>query len=91
MAHARRKFEKAKENDFERAEYVLGHMQKLYIAEREAWEKGLSAEQRKELSVEQSLPVLKELKKWMKEQVPDVLPKSSIGQAITSLLDYGTG
>jgi transposase len=86
MAHARRKFEKAKDNDLKRAEYVLERMQQLYLTEREAREKGLSFEQRKELRVEQSLPVLKELEKWMKEQLPDVLPKSSLGQAITYTL-----
>jgi hypothetical protein len=86
MAHARRKFEKAKDNDLKRAEYVLERMQQLYLTEREAREKGLSFEQRKELRVEQSLPVLKELEKWMKEQLPEVLPKSSIGQAITYTL-----
>ena len=86
MAHARRKFEKAKDNDLKRAEYVLERMQQLYLTEREAREKSLSFEQRKELRVEQSLPVLKELEKWMKEQLPDVLPKSSIGQAITYTL-----
>lgn len=86
MAHARRKFEQAKENDPKRAEYVLERMQKLYMTEREAREKGLSFDQRKELRSEQSLPVLKELEKWMKEQLPDVLPKSSIGQAIAYTL-----
>jgi transposase len=30
--------------------------------------------------------VLQELEKWMKEQLPDVLPKSSIDQAITYTL-----
>jgi transposase len=86
MAHARRKFEKAKDNDLERAEYVLERMQKLYMTEREAREKSLSFDQRKELRAEQSLPVLLELEKWMKEQLPDVLPKSSIGQAIAYTL-----
>jgi transposase len=86
MAHARRKFENAKENDPKRAEYVLERIQKLYITERETREKGMSFEQRKDLRVEQSLPVLQELEKWMKEQLPDVLPKSSIGQAIAYTL-----
>jgi len=86
MAHARRKFENAKENDPERAEYVLKQMQKLYMTEREAKEKGLSFVQRKELRKEQSLPILLELGNWMKEQLQDVLPKSSIGQAITYTL-----
>jgi len=82
MAHARRKFEKAKENDTKRAEYVLERMQQLYMIEREAREKGSSFEQRKELREEQSLPILQEMEKWMKEQLPIVLPKSAIGQAI---------
>jgi transposase len=86
MAHARRKFENAKDNDLERAEYVLERMQKLYITEREAREKDLSFDERKELRIKQSLPILQELEKWMKEQLPDVLPKSSIGQAITYTL-----
>jgi transposase len=86
MAHARRKFENSKENDPKRAEYVLERMKKLYMTEREARENNLSFEQRKELRAEQSLPVLQELEKWMKEQLPDVLPKSSISQAIAYTL-----
>lgn len=86
MAHARRKFEKAKDNDLKRAEYVLERIRQLYLVEREAREKDLSPEQRKELREEQSLPVLQEMEKWMKEQLPDVLPKSSIGQAIAYTL-----
>ncbi|HPG48229.1 MAG TPA: IS66 family transposase, partial [Petrotogaceae bacterium] len=82
MAHARRKFEKAKDNDPKRAEYVLGRMQDLYTTEREARENNLSPDERKELRVEQYLPILLELEKWMKEQYDEVLPKSSIGQAI---------
>ena len=86
MAHARRKFEKAKENDPKRAEYILERIKQLYMIEREAREKGLSFEQRKELRAEQSLPVLQEMEKWMKEQLPGVLPKSAIGQAIAYTL-----
>jgi transposase len=87
MAHARRKFENSKDNDPGRAEYVLDCMRKLYLTEREAKENNLSFEQRKELREEQSLPVLQELETWMKEQLLEVLPKSSIGQAI----DYTLG
>jgi transposase len=82
MAHARRKFEKSKDNDPKRVEYILDRMRKLYMVEREAREQNLSFDQRKELRIEKSLPVLQELEKWMKEQLPGVLPKSSIGQAI---------
>lgn len=86
MAHARRKFESAKDNDPSRAEYVLERMRKLYMTERKAREGGLSYEQRKLLRTQESLPVLEDLEKWMKEQLPEVLPKSSIGQAITYTL-----
>jgi transposase len=86
MAHARRKFENAKDNDPKRAEYVLERMKKLYMTEREARENSLSWDQRKELRIEKSLPILKELESWMKEQLPEVLPKSAIGQAITYTL-----
>jgi transposase len=86
MAHSRRKFEISKDNDPQRAEYVLDRMRKVYMVEREARESNLSYDQRKELRIEKSLPVLQELEKWMKEQLPEVLPKSSIGQAITYTL-----
>lgn len=86
MAHSRRKFDKAKDNDPKRAEFVLERMKKLYMTEREAREEGITAVQRQELRAEKSLPVLEELEKWMREQLPDVLPKSSIGQAITYTL-----
>jgi hypothetical protein len=47
----------------QRAEYVPERMQKLYLTEREAKEKAMSAEQRKDLRAEKSLPVLQELEK----------------------------
>jgi len=86
MAHARRKFEQAKNNDPERAEYVLKRMQKLYRVEREAREKELTHDQRKELRIKESLPILEKLEKWMNEQLPEVLPKNDIGKAITYTL-----
>ena len=86
MAHARRKFENAKDNDPQRAEYVLERIRKLYMVEREAREGNLTYEEREKLRIEKSLPVLEELEKWMKEQLPEVLPKSSVGQAIAYTL-----
>lgn len=86
LAHSRRKYEISKDNDPQRAEYVLDRMRKLYMVEREARESNLTYDQRKELRIEKSLPVLQELEKWMKEQLPEVLPKSSIGQAISYTL-----
>lgn len=86
MAHARRKFDQAKDNDPQRASYVLERMQALYRVESKAREQGLSHDQRKELRQKESLPVLEELEQWMRGQLPEVLPKSAIGKAITYTL-----
>jgi transposase len=82
MAHARRKFDEAKDNDLARASYVLTEMQKLYALERQAKESDLSADQLYELRQQQAIPVLDNLKTWMVENYRAVLPQSVIGQAI---------
>jgi transposase len=82
MAHARRKFDEAKDNDLTRAEYALTEMQKLYAVERKAKTEELSADQRYELRQEKSVEVLNDLKSWMLENYKSVLPKSTIGQAL---------
>ena len=82
MAHARRKFDEAKDNDLARAEYVLTQMQKLYAVERHAKALGLSAEQIVELRQAQSMPILVHLNEWMLENYKVVLPKSIIGNAL---------
>ena len=87
MAHARRKFEAAQENDAERANYALVTFQKLYAIERRASDKTLSTSQIKELRQEQALPVLVELKSWMDDQYTQVLPQSLIGKAIVYSLN----
>jgi hypothetical protein len=86
MAHARRKFDEALQNDPEAARYVLTEMQKLYEVERQARELNLSFDDRKSLRIEKSLPVLNDLEKWMKEKIVEVLPKSAIGIAISYTL-----
>jgi len=82
MAHARRYFEQAKDNDRVRAEYVLTQMQKLYEVERTARERKFSFEQRKQIRIEKSAPILDELETWLKKNITEVLPKSAIGKAI---------
>lgn len=86
MAHARRKFEQARDNDPERAEYVLSQMQLLYQIERTAREQQLSFERRKALRQKEAVPVLSALEKWFKEQLVEVLPKSAMGKAIAYTL-----
>lgn len=82
MAHARRKFDEAKDNDQSRACYALAEIQKLYAVERLAKNDALSSEQRLVLRQEKSLPILAELKSWMLENYKAVLPKSTIGHAL---------
>lgn len=90
MDHSRRKFKDAQDNDPERAEYVLERMQRLYEVERCAREEELDHVQRKEIRQELSVPVLKELEGWLKKHDPknnpEILPKSSIGEAVSYTL-----
>jgi len=82
MAHARRGFEKALDYDKAMAEYAMGMFQRLYGIERKAREENLIPEQKHALRLDEALPVLNELGKWMAETYKTVLPKSPIGKAI---------
>ena len=82
MAHARRKFDEAKGNDRERAEAMLAMIQKLYAIERNAKLLFPDFDAIRELRQKESLPVLTEIEAWLKKNLVETLPKSSIGQAI---------
>jgi transposase len=86
MAHARRYFEQALDNDKQRAEWMLAQIQLLYHTERTAREQGYSYEQRLELRQTESIPVLQNIHQWLKDNVMQVLPKSTIGKAINYAL-----
>jgi hypothetical protein len=86
MAHARREFHKALENDHDRASTAMKKIQALYLIEESARKYGLSHEQRLVLRQEVALPVWKDLVEWLGEQYAQVLPKSQIGQAIAYTL-----
>ena len=81
-AHARREFEKALDNDRPRAERALLMIQELYKVERRVKEEQLSADRIKELRLEESLPVINEMGKWIFEEIKSTLPKSQIGKAM---------
>ncbi len=81
-AHARREFERALNNDKVRAEYALTLIQKLYIIERKAKQENSTTAKVKELRLEESLPVINQLGKWIFEQIKNTLPKSQIGKAM---------
>lgn len=82
MAHARRGFEKALDYDKDKAQYAMNLFQQLYAIERKAKEQQLSYEQRHTLRLDESLPLLNELGKWMSTTYKTVLPKSPIGKAM---------
>ena len=81
-AHARREFEKALDNDKARASIALLYIQQLYALEAKAREEQLSPQERKELRLEKSLPVLNDLGKWISKEIKTTLPKSPIGKAM---------
>jgi len=82
MAHVRRGFEKALDYDRLNAEYAMGMFQKIYEVERKAKEENLNPEQRHKLRLDESLPLLNELGKWIAETYKTVLPKSPTGKAM---------
>jgi transposase len=86
MAHARRKFEHARDNDPQRAEKALLMFGKLYDVEREAREKNLQTEEIRLLRQERSVPVLKVMESWLREEIIQVLPASAIGKAFAYTL-----
>ena len=86
MAHARRKFDAALQNDATLAGHALGLIQQLYAIEREAQEQQLDQDQIQKMRSERSVPVLTTLKTWLDDQYPQVLPKSAIGKAIAYTL-----
>ncbi|MGX5687412.1 IS66 family transposase [Arcticibacter tournemirensis] len=86
-AHARREFERALDNDKIRATKALSLIQQLYAVERKAREEQLGAHQIKELRLDESLPVLNDLGKWIFAEVKNTLPKSQIGKAMRYAMD----
>jgi transposase len=81
-AHARRKFEEAIKTDKKTAEVAMALIQELYDVERQAREGQLTADQRKELRLEKSLPVYNLLGKFIASNLQKALPKSTIGKAL---------
>lgn len=90
MAHARRYFDKALNNDKKRAEYVLKQIQRLYDIERNAREREINFETRRRYRKLYAHPILCELEIWLKTNVSQTLPKSAIGKAISYTLNLWT-
>lgn len=89
MAHVRRKFEEAKDNDEQRAKTVLEKIQLLYHIEEYARLEKYTPEQRLAFRQEHAAPLMKELKQYLTLELakPDVFPKSPMGKAISYALN----
>jgi transposase len=82
MAHARRYFEKALDNDHKRASYAIKLIQELYAIERKCKERSVDGNTKQRYRERYTAPVLIQMKQWLDDNLNQVLPKSSIGKAI---------
>lgn len=82
MAHARRMFHDALENDTVRATYALEQIQALYAIERICKQEELTFDQVTQVRQQIAVPIIESLGKWMKDQYIQTTPKSSIGKAL---------
>lgn len=87
LAHIRRYFENALDNQPEQAEQMLLWIQQLYTVEREAREKQLGFEERKKLREEKAAPVIETIREWLieTERNPTSLPEEPIRKATNYL------
>lgn len=83
MAHIRRRYEAALDENKSAAEYALKQIQQLYQIERMADEQSLSFEERRKKRNELARPIMLSFEKWMEKTYPAVLPKSRMGEAIS--------
>lgn len=86
MAHARRYFDQALDNDRTRSEHALALIRELYAIERTAKEQNLSPAEIKTLRQQKSIPTLEQFEKWLKDEIVQVLPASAIGKAMAYTL-----
>ena len=82
MAHARRMFYDALENDKPRAAYALQQFALLYDIERKAALLSLSTEEVMQLRQNEALPVLQKFEQWMKQEYIKIPPKSAVAKAL---------
>jgi transposase len=87
MAHARRMFHDALENDAVRATYALEQIQELYAIERICKQEELNFNQVARVRQQIAVPILESLGKWMKDQYIQTTPKSAIGKALAYSLE----
>lgn len=81
LAHSRRKFSDAQDND-PKARIVLAEFQQLYAIEHNAKMNGLDAQHIKNERQQKAVPVFNRLKVWMESYRIKTTPSSPMGKAI---------
>jgi transposase len=80
-AHARRYFDKGLGNDYQRAHHVMHLIQVLYSIEALAREANMTSEERYQLRLDKSLPIINQIGNYIHEEKSRVTPQSPIGKA----------
>ena len=88
LAHARRKFEHAKDNDAKRANKALDFIGALYAIEAKAREDKMNTQERKAYRLEYATPVWDAFEAWLEAERNSLLPQSAIGKAFGYTLEF---
>jgi transposase len=83
--HSRRKFEAALDGGDVRAAIAMNLYKKIYAIERACKDEALDADARKTRRLQETVPLLDELKTWAEDLHPALTPSSMLGKATTYL------
>jgi len=83
--HSRRKFEAALDGGDIRAAIAMNLYKKIYVIERACKDEELDADARKTRRLEETMPLLDELKAWAEDLHPGLTPSSTLRKATTYL------
>ncbi len=86
LAHVRRRFVDALDDEPEQARWFVDQIRKLYLIEEHARKEGLAPPQRQALRQELSRPIWETLRPRAQELQPALLPQSPMGKALSYLL-----
>ncbi len=81
-AHVRRRFREALKTDPKYAAAAVAEIQAMYVTEKRAKQEGLDPGGVLALRQAETLPTLTELETYLRELLPEVLPKSPLGDAV---------
>ena len=88
LAHARRKFFDAQDNDAKRAKHALKLFAEIYALDKEITQTfGDDYQKIQEQRLEKIKPLLESIKSWIEQENLNVLPKSSIAKAMRYFIE----